>query len=160
MTKRGDRLKSQLNQRVINEPMAAEKLEGQCRAHTSPEGERVKSTDKTGRIFGADDRKIVDAVYVPVRPIIQSGSVITVFEMRNSSNGPPYLPVFSTEEQLVHQLGDLQTRMELSFRFLVENFGAEYLEIDPDIEPSDWRWTPDSVAQYKLKLSQELRNHD
>jgi hypothetical protein len=140
--------------------MAVGKIEDRRRASTSPGAERVKPNSKIEQAPAADDRAIIDAVYAPVRPIVQSGSVIAVFEMRDSSSGPPYLPVFSTEEQLVHQLGDLQTRIEVSFRFLVENFGVEYLEIDPDIEPVDWRWSPETVAQYKRKISQELRNHD
>ncbi|MER6811671.1 hypothetical protein ABT299_20595 [Spirillospora sp. NPDC000708] len=98
-------------------------------------------------------------IFVPIRPIIQDGNVVMAYEFRQRESGPPYLPVFSTSDKLVDQLGDIQTRLEITFARLLELIEVHYIEIDPEIDRSDWRWNDEDVSRYS-ELLKKAANSD
>ncbi|WP_433149249.1 hypothetical protein ACQPZ8_10475 [Actinomadura nitritigenes] len=99
-------------------------------------------------------------VFVPIRPIIEDGNVVMAYEFRQRESGPPYLPVFSTSDKLIDQLGDIQTRLEITFTRLLELIEVHYIEIDPEIDRSDWRWNDEDVSRYSELLKKAVNGDE
>jgi hypothetical protein len=87
-------------------------------------------------------------VIAPAHPAIEHEERDIVFELRESADGAPVLPVFSSVPRLVEALGHAQPWVALPLYTVRELAGARGVHavlLDPDVQPGAWRWDYDDL---------------
>lgn len=87
-------------------------------------------------------------VIAPAHPAIEHDERDIVFELRESADGAPVLPVFSSVPRLVAALGHAQPWVALPLytaRQLAGARGVHTVMLDPDVQPGVWRWDYDDL---------------
>ncbi|WP_329519406.1 hypothetical protein [Spirillospora sp. NBC_01491] len=131
----------------------------------SPEngGEKILEQRETQKTGGGTDKQVQTdrhspCVFVPIRPSIKEGKVVTEYELRVPENDPPYLPAFSSLSLLEENLGMFQTWGEVTLQEVIELIGAEHIEINPALDQEAWRWTAERVSDYEKYMKRELED--
>jgi hypothetical protein len=85
-----------------------------------------------------------EVVVAPARPDVRPGHEgDVIFEIRQLSDGGRALPVFTTVSGLVAALGPEQPWVAIplqNVRAIVGGAGVDRVVLDPDADPSAWRW--------------------
>lgn len=97
-----------------------------------------------------------EPVYVPAHPLARDGEIVIGYETREIEPGSPVLPVFSSEEKLVEQLGAVQPWVTIKLETLIDLMGARFLALDPTVDPDAERWTAREAAEHEALLRREL----
>ncbi|MBW8483980.1 hypothetical protein [Actinomadura parmotrematis] len=71
-----------------------------------------------------------------------------IYEIRESEAGVPVLPVFSTLNDLIVQLGDEQPWVEVEVQSLLRIDGRPELVLDPVIDGAADRWNAEISAVF------------
>ena len=95
-------------------------------------------------------------VYVPAHPLVRDGEVVIGYETREIDPGGSVLPVFTSEEKLVKQLSAVQPWVTIKLETLVDLMGAQFLALDPVIDPDAERWTAREAAEHEALIRREM----
>ncbi|MES9539364.1 MULTISPECIES: SAV_915 family protein [unclassified Actinomadura] len=96
------------------------------------------------------------SMYVPAHPLVRDGEVVIGYETRELEPGRSALPVFSSEQKLVEQLGAVQPWVTIRLETLVDLMGARFLAVDPTVDPDAERWTAREAAEHEALIRREL----
>lgn len=95
--------------------------------------------------------QLPELVYAPARPIVREGRRELLYEVRDCPDGTRVLPVFTSLDRLVEELGPAQPWAQSplrAVRALMGAAGVTRVELDPALAGSAWRWTLEDLEQY------------
>lgn len=118
-----------------------------------------QAADTPARDESQDDANASHAVafvYVPTRPYrrAERGQTQHVrFELRQLDDGSPGLPIFTTEERLVAELGSHQPYIRIAVLELLVQIAEENVRvvINPRLKQGAPRWTEDDLQAWRVK---------
>lgn len=146
---RRNALKDLLNRSLSDPPASAEEAAPRLRAAEF----RSEGSASSGHArAGSDSGTFNPWVYVPAHPVIKDGAELAEYELRELADGNKVLPVFTSAEKLIEQLGMAQPWLKVRLYRVIELIGRDRVAVDPVIDPAGWRWDSKELRKFSETL--------
>lgn len=94
-------------------------------------------------------------VYVPAHPVIKGGAELAEYELRELSDGNKVLPVFTSVELIIKQLGIAQPWLKVRFSAVIDLMGKDHVVVNPVIDPAAHRWDSRQLDRFTQEFKTE-----